>query len=44
VVLYRVNGGRHSVLGRRRTLSAIFAPRGDKLSEAETIMAVFAGE
>lgn len=44
VVLYRVNGGRHNVLGRRRTLSALFAPRGDKLSEAETIMAAFAGE
>jgi polyhydroxybutyrate depolymerase len=44
VVLYRVNGGRHSVLGRRRMLPAFLRPRVDMLSEAETIMAAFAGE
>jgi polyhydroxybutyrate depolymerase len=44
VVLYRVNGGRHNVLGRRRMLPAFLRSRVDKLSEAETIMAAFAGE
>ena len=44
VVLYRVNGGRHNVLGRRRMFPAIVNAHRDKLSEAETIMAAFAGE
>jgi hypothetical protein len=44
VTLYRVNGGRHKVLGQRRTLSALFGKRWDELSAAETIMAAFAGE
>jgi polyhydroxybutyrate depolymerase len=42
VTLYRVNGGRHSVPGRRRTLTALFRKTGDDLSAAETIMAAFA--
>jgi polyhydroxybutyrate depolymerase len=44
VTLYRVNGGRHSVPGRRRLLSAWLGKRQDELSAAETIMAAFAQE
>jgi polyhydroxybutyrate depolymerase len=44
VTLYRVNGGRHSVPGRRRILTALFGKRRDELSAAETIMAAFAHE
>jgi polyhydroxybutyrate depolymerase len=44
VTLYRVNGGRHSVLGRHRVLHALFGKHRDELSAAETIMAAFAGE
>jgi len=44
VALYRVNGGRHSVPGRRRMLSALLGKRRDELSAAETIMAAFAQE
>ena len=44
VTLYRVNGGHHSVLGRRRILTALLGRRHDELSAAETIMAAFAGE
>jgi hypothetical protein len=40
VTLYRINGGGHSVLGRRR----IFSGFRHELSAAETIMATFAGE
>jgi polyhydroxybutyrate depolymerase len=44
VTLYRVNGGRHSVLGRRRILTALFGRHQDELSAAETILAAFARE
>jgi len=44
VTLYRVNGGHHSVLGRRRMLPALLGKRHDELSAAETIVAAFAGE
>jgi polyhydroxybutyrate depolymerase len=41
VTLYRINGGGHTVLGRRRILSG---QTRHELSAAETIMATFAGE
>jgi polyhydroxybutyrate depolymerase len=41
VTLYRVNGGGHTVLGRRRILSG---QARHELSAAETIIATFAGE
>jgi polyhydroxybutyrate depolymerase len=44
VTLYRVNGGRHSVLGRHRIAHMLFGKHRDELSAAETIMAAFAGE
>jgi polyhydroxybutyrate depolymerase len=44
VTLYRVNGGRHKLLGQRRHLAALFGKRWDELSAAETIMAAFAGQ
>jgi polyhydroxybutyrate depolymerase len=44
VTLYRVNGGRHQVLGRRTLLPAILGGRTHEISAAETIMAAFAGE
>jgi hypothetical protein len=44
VTLYRVNGGRHKVLGLRRTLPGLFGKLWDELSAAETIMAAFAQE
>ena len=40
VTLYRINGGGHTVLGRRRILTGT----RHELSAAETIMATFAGE
>jgi polyhydroxybutyrate depolymerase len=47
VILYRINGGRHQVLGRRRVASLLFGGRyryEDDVSAAETIMTVFAGD
>ena len=44
VTLYRVNGGRHKVLGLRRHLPELLGKRWDELSAAETIMAAFARE
>jgi poly(3-hydroxybutyrate) depolymerase len=41
VTLYRINGGGHTVLGRRRILSG---HARHELSAAETIMATFAGK
>jgi polyhydroxybutyrate depolymerase len=44
VTLYRINGGRHSVVGRHRIAHMLFGKHRDELSAAETIMAAFAGE
>ncbi len=44
VMLYRVNGGRHQVLGRRPIFPTIFGSARHEISAAETIMSAFARE